>query len=243
MELNQYIQGDAFELLGGITSESFDVVHIDPPYGKPNKGYGKTKDVNQVATRERRMIANDQNLWWLIDHNIAGELYRILKKDRFCVVWGTWETYDVIKTVFKMAGFELVTQGVWDKGVQGLGGDFCNTYEIWGIFKKGDAHANQRMIKNIISFQRLNGVRPDHPHAKPKQVLKKLLSYITPRGGSVLDCFAGSGSIAESCLELEYDYFCIELEQEHVDKALSKIKRYHDMQQLEFKPREDQVSS
>jgi DNA modification methylase len=120
----------------------------------------------------------------------------------------------------------MITQGVWDKGVQGLGGDFCNTYEIWGVFGKGDPHTIHPMIKNVINFQRLNGVRPDHPHAKPKEVIKKLINYTTQKNDLVLDCFAGTGSTATSCIELDRRYYCIELEQDYVSKALTKIKRY-----------------
>lgn len=236
---SEFIKGDSFKVLPTLPSESFDLIHADPPYGRPNKGYGKTKDVGQVVARERRSIANDQNLWWLPE--TASQLYRILKPDKFCVVWGSWENFDDVRLLMLASGFDIVTQGIWDKGIQGLGGDFCNTYEIWGVFEKGNARAQSKMIQNVIRFQRLNGVRPDHPHLKPKEVIKKLISYTSAKNDIVLDPFAGSGSTAISCLELNRQYFCIEIDEDdngkslgYVDKAMTKIKAYHDSLMFEF---------
>lgn len=221
-------------------TESFDMLHNDIPYGNDFKGYGKTKDTSHsVATRELRNIKNDDNLWWL--PSVAHEFYRILKPDKFCVVWCQWRTDEIVRNIFRMAGFDIETIGVWDKGVQGLGAGFCETWEEWIVFKKGNAKTSVKMVKNIINEMRMNGVRPDHPHLKPKGVVKKIINATTQRGDLVGDFFAGTGVTAVSCLELDRRYFCSELEQEHVAKALTKINAYHTAQQFEFSQREGTV--
>lgn len=229
---NTYHQGDSFKWLPTLPDNMFNCIHSDIPYGL-DMGYGKTKDVGKQANREKRFIANDTDLNWLPP--VAYDMYRVLKDDTFCIIWGKWTTIFDVKLIFESAGFTTKTLGVWNKMVQGLGKGFAEAYENWAVFAKGDPQFNY-MTKNVIDYMRPQGVRPDHPHAKPKQVIKKILDNVTKKGDLVGDFFAGSGSIAEACLELNRSYFCIELEQEHVDKALTKIKRYHDMQQLEFKP-------
>lgn len=239
IEPNQYIKGNSFEVLPTLPDETFDCIHSDIPYGL-DMGYGKTKDVGKEATREKRFIVNDKDLNWLPP--VAYEMYRVLKPDTFCIIWGKWTGIHDVKLMFEAVGFQTHTIGVWNKMVQGLGKGFAEAYENWILLAKGDAKCRY-MTKNVIDFMRPQGVRPDHPHAKPKQVLKKIIDNVTKKGDLVGDFFAGSGSIAEACLELERKYYCVELDEDdkgntmgYIDKALTKIKRYHEMQQLEFSP-------
>lgn len=47
--------------------------------------------------------------------------------------------------------------------------------------------------------------------------MKYLIQLITPEGGTVLDPFAGSGTTALACKELNRNYICIEKEREYID--------------------------
>ena len=47
--------------------------------------------------------------------------------------------------------------------------------------------------------------------------MKYLIQLITPPNGIVLDPFAGSGTTALACKELNRNYICIEKEREYVD--------------------------
>ncbi|MFO0052273.1 MAG: DNA-methyltransferase [Dolichospermum sp.] len=57
----------------------------------------------------------------------------------------------------------------------------------------------------------------NHPTEKPLEIMKRLVEMLTPEGGTVLDPFAGSGTTALACKELNRNYICIEKEREYVD--------------------------
>jgi hypothetical protein len=56
-----------------------------------------------------------------------------------------------------------------------------------------------------------------HPTEKPLEIIKRLVEMLTPEGGTVLDPFAGSGTTALACKELNRNYICIEKEREYID--------------------------
>jgi DNA modification methylase len=55
----------------------------------------------------------------------------------------------------------------------------------------------------------------NHPTVKSLALMKWLITLITPPGGVVLDCFAGSGSTIRAALELGFDCVGIEQDEEH----------------------------
>ena len=56
-----------------------------------------------------------------------------------------------------------------------------------------------------------------HPTQKPVFLIQKLIELITNPGDLILDPFAGSGTTALACKELNRNYICIEKEREYVD--------------------------
>ena len=55
-----------------------------------------------------------------------------------------------------------------------------------------------------------------HPTVKPVDLMAYLIRLVTPRGGMVLDPFAGSGTTGMACLREGYDCILIEREAEYV---------------------------
>jgi site-specific DNA-methyltransferase (adenine-specific) len=54
-----------------------------------------------------------------------------------------------------------------------------------------------RLMRSVIAVRSMHG-RALHPTEKPVGILDPLIRYACPPGGTVLDCFAGSGSTAEA---------------------------------------------
>ena len=65
-----------------------------------------------------------------------------------------------------------------------------------------------------------------HPTVKPKQLIKYLVTLVTPPKGICLDLFLGSGTTAIACEELGFDYIGFELNKEYCDIAEKRIKEY-----------------
>ena len=69
-----------------------------------------------------------------------------------------------------------------------------------------------------------------HPTCKPVDLMKYLVRLVTPKGGTVLDCFNGSGSTGKAVMSENYDrnsdykYIGIELTEEYLPIAKSRIE-------------------
>jgi len=63
-----------------------------------------------------------------------------------------------------------------------------------------------------------------HPTVKPQELMKYLCRLVTPKGGTVLDPFMGSGSTGMAAKDEGFDFIGIEKEQEYFDIAEARIK-------------------
>jgi DNA modification methylase len=66
----------------------------------------------------------------------------------------------------------------------------------------------------------------NHPTVKPVKLMKYLVKLVTPKGGTVLDPFNGSGSTGMACVELGYNYVGIELDSNYVDISTKRIEAH-----------------
>jgi site-specific DNA-methyltransferase (adenine-specific) len=56
-----------------------------------------------------------------------------------------------------------------------------------------------------------------HPTIKNVKLMEYLIKMVTPKGGIVLDPFAGSGTTGVACINLNRNYILIEKEPEYID--------------------------
>lgn len=62
-----------------------------------------------------------------------------------------------------------------------------------------------------------------HPTVKPIAIMRWLIRLVTPKGGTVLDPFCGSGTTGVGCKLEDMDFIGIDLEAEHVDISKKRI--------------------
>jgi site-specific DNA-methyltransferase (adenine-specific) len=67
-----------------------------------------------------------------------------------------------------------------------------------------------------------------HPTEKPLEVIKRLVEMCSPVGGTILDPFAGSFTLAIACLELGRNYICIEKDKEYFEIGKARIAKWHE---------------
>ena len=63
-----------------------------------------------------------------------------------------------------------------------------------------------------------------HPTVKPQELMKYLCRMVTPKGGTVLDPFMGSGSTGCAAKDEGFNFIGIEKEKEYFDIADARIK-------------------
>jgi len=69
----------------------------------------------------------------------------------------------------------------------------------------------------------VNGLNP-HPTVKPTQLMRYLVKLVTPHGGLVLDPFMGSGSTGKACMLEGMRFIGMDLNEEYVKIAESRIE-------------------
>jgi DNA modification methylase len=65
-----------------------------------------------------------------------------------------------------------------------------------------------------------------HPTVKPVRLMQYLVKLVTPKGGTVLDPFTGSGTTGIACKLEGFEFIGIEREQEYVDIAQARIEAW-----------------
>lgn len=73
-----------------------------------------------------------------------------------------------------------------------------------------------------------------HPTMKPVLLLIRLIELLTPKNGSILDCFSGSGTTAIACQRLNRQFLCIEKEQEFYELSVERLNNDVWQPELEF---------
>ena len=67
------------------------------------------------------------------------------------------------------------------------------------------------------------GENNTHPTVKPQELMKYLCRLVTPKGGTVLDPFMGSGSTGMACKDEGFEFIGIEREKEYFEIAEKRI--------------------
>ena len=62
-----------------------------------------------------------------------------------------------------------------------------------------------------------------HPTVKPVEVMRWLVRLVTPPGGTVLDCFMGSGTTGMACRLEQREFIGIEREADYIPIAERRI--------------------
>jgi site-specific DNA-methyltransferase (adenine-specific) len=64
----------------------------------------------------------------------------------------------------------------------------------------------------------------NHPTVKPTDLMLYLIKLVTPVGGTVMDCFMGSGSTGKAAIRGGYDFIGIEKEEEYYNISKARIE-------------------
>jgi site-specific DNA-methyltransferase (adenine-specific) len=106
-----------------------------------------------------------------------------------------------------------------------------NTGELQGGRKEGSAGSIMPSDGRINPYAGAGAVRKNiHPTVKPTDLMQYLIRLITPKGGTVLDPFMGSGSTGKAAMiennerNADYRFIGIELNPEYIDIAAARIE-------------------
>ena len=96
-----------------------------------------------------------------------------------------------------------------------------------GLFEFDDKQYSHDGRKKSIEnpYQRNKSIsKNSHPTVKPFELMKYLCRLVTPKGGTVLDPFMGSGSTGMAAKDEGFDFIGIEREKEYFEISEQRIK-------------------
>ena len=103
--------------------------------------------------------------------------------------------------------------------------DYLPTKKTSSMPGRRDAHDMEGYsIDNDVTGRFVTERKNVHPTVKPIELMKYLCRLVTPKGGTVLDPFMGSGSTGMAAKDEGFDFIGIEKEEEYFEIAQSRIK-------------------
>jgi len=184
--LVRLVEGDALSLLGGMGSESVDLVITDPHY-----------QFARGSTYFRTWFAMLPDSAW---PGVRKQLYRVLRHDRHAYGGCDRHSQPVFTAAATSAGFRIAATLVWGKMSPGLGrGAYRAQHELVLHLEKGHRAPNRRDLGDVLRFPRV--VR-GYPTEKPIGLWKVPIGQSTRPGELVCDPFCGSGGVGAAAREL-----------------------------------------
>lgn len=198
MTINKFILGDYVDLIKNIENNSIDFILSDPPYGIDYQYNYSTKLGNKCT------IINDKenSIDWDL---LLSELYRVLKPNRICFLFGRTDMFLRIGTNVINSQFKYCHDFIWRKGDMGTGNLklMGAIHEMGLVLSKGIPRRIQPLkINNEIKYrykaefsEKLSErEKYEHLTQKPIALLSYLISAYTTKNEYILDPFGGSNS-------------------------------------------------
>ena len=148
--------------------------------------------------------------------------YRVLKRNSTAYMFCSIRHLDFVRTFFsRYTRFRLREVIIWDKLTMNVGPAFRKQYECILVLEKGrPAYRDSKML-NLIRFRRVRDRR--HPHVKPVELIKLLISHSSDEGTVVLDPFVGTGTTAIAARNLNRHFIGIEINEDYCRIAQARL--------------------
>lgn len=195
----------------------------DPPYAIYGSSTGISAD-----------IADDKMVRPFFEAVLRMGFERVVKFGHVyvCCDWRSWASLWESAKRAELSPKNLI---VWDKGGQGLGSSYANTYELIGFFAKlpkqtamkSTRETGQRMIHraNMLRFDRPTGQERLHNAAKPVGLMEEFITNSSDAGALVFEPFCGSGSTLIASEKLGRRCRAIEIEPKYVQVTIERWQR------------------
>lgn len=227
------LHGDALRSLMRLPDACADAVVTDPPYSSggftrgDRMGSTTNKYVQTQTKIERPDFAGDNRdqrgylVWCSVWMN---EALRVVKPGGSILTFTDWRQLPVTTDAVQSAGF--VWRGIvpWDKG-EGTrprrGGFRAQAeYVVWGTA----GHLREDHEEYLPGWVHVPVTQSDKHHitGKPTDLMRELVR-IAPRGGLIVDPFAGSGTTGVACIEQGRRFVGVEATAEYHEVARARL--------------------
>lgn len=230
------INENCFEYIKKIKSNSIDLIITDPPYLISKKTNFKESDKADKKIKKKYNISMDFGDWDKIEIDwdfLLSEYYRVLKSSGYLIIfYDPWKCNE-LKLFSEKNKFKQPRIGMWVKNnpvpINSKINYLSNAIEYFFTFvKKSKPTFNSKYDNGIYNYSICHGKeRFKHPTQKPLKLIKELIKKHSNENDLVLDTFAGTGTTAQACLELNRKYIVIEKDKKYIEiikKRINKLK-------------------
>ena len=233
------ILGDCLDKLKELDDDSVDHIITDWPFfGVVKEDWdNQWKDLveylewaKKVIVEYKRVIKENGNLAIFTGRQYNRHISQILDEyftEKRIIIWSRKRAFNSSRGKALSSGYEPIcyyTNG--DRGV-------FNTIKIKpntkrkeyteGILKNG---INLSDVWNDISALPHNSKEKlKHPTQKPYRLIERLVLMLTNEGDTILDNFAGSGTLGEVCINTNRKYILMEKEEEYFDLIKNRLEK------------------
>lgn len=208
--MDNFHNTDALSMLANIESNSVDLTLTDPPY-VISKASGM-QDAKDNGESVKQAITTDFGSWdrdfKMEDlESIINEVFRVTKNHGTAIFFFDIWKITTLKDIMERAGFKGIRFIEWVKTnpvpINSKLNYLTNSREIalTGV-KKSKPTFHSEYDKGIYEYPifQPKGMKRFHPTQKSIPLFDELIRKHSNEGDLVLDCFAGSGTTAISCL-------------------------------------------
>jgi len=250
MATNTLWEGRWEDVLPNLEPESIDLIYTDPPYGKKYKSnIPGDKTWNKTETSANKFNSHllndcDQGVDWEL---LAWHLFRLVKPGAYFFLHCDTNLIanharHFLRDEQGKPRFTLKGEIVWNKN-SAVGGDLKGAMKRdWepilylckgkGVFNHIYVERNgERVLRKRISetddwcFPLPVKEQVGFPTQKPVALAKQVIELTTQPGQTVLDCFAGSGTIPLAAVELQRAYIAIEADDQWMPKLEKRLRQ------------------
>ncbi len=248
--------GNSLELLDAIAAKypegRFDAIFADPPYFLSNGG---------ISCHAGRMVKVDKGDWDKsrgpeLNHEFNREwllrCQRVLKPNGTIWITGTHHVIFSIGYAMQQLGYKILNDIAWEKPNPPPNLScryFTHSTEtvLWAAKNEQSKHrfnyaemrkVTGKQMKTVWTMTAPGGAEKTfgkHPTQKPVALIERCLLASTNAGDLVLDPFLGGGTTAVAALRLKRGCVGIELDEQHLNLAMRRIKSALDENSL-FSP-------
>lgn len=239
------LHGDCLTMLKEVAPASVDLVLCDPPYSSGGTHAGDRKasttakytDLGYDGAAKLPAFSGDnmdQRSFTAFMRWVCSELRQKTREGGILEIFVDWRNLPAMTDAVQMAGWVWRGVLVWDKGTsRNQPGRFRNDCEFVVWCSNGDLPIDWKAAKGskaMPGVYHVPGVPPKqrvHQTEKPVELLRALIQ-ICPRGGTVIDCFMGSGSTGVACVQEGRSFIGIELGDQYFETASKRIQEAQD---------------
>lgn len=95
----------------------------------------------------------------------------------------------------------------------------------YGCKEQVKTYDEEKINGTVISIPIEIRVTGQHPTQKPVALFEYLIETYTLEGATILDCCAGSGTVAVACIKLNRNYIVIEKEEKYIQMIKERVSK------------------